>query len=87
MGATADLPSESSWISAVAGALLGTRTTSVAQPEASVVPIPESTTKSQRKDNARCSADWRRPDEQWQCVRPAGHRGRHWMRRGEQMDD
>jgi hypothetical protein len=28
----------------------------------------------------RCSADWRRADGYWACVRRAGHRGRHRMR-------
>jgi hypothetical protein len=31
--------------------------------------------------DALCAADWRRPGAYWRCVRQAGHRGRHRMRR------
>lgn len=29
--------------------------------------------------NARCTADWRRPDGYWACRRGAGHKGQHRM--------
>ena len=28
-----------------------------------------------------CGADWRRPDSYWHCVKAAGHKGRHRLRR------
>ncbi len=33
---------------------------------------------------ARCAADWRRPGGYWRCARPAGHAGRHRMRRADE---
>lgn len=42
-----------------------------------VPPVPQVDLEGQ---SDRCSADWRRPDGYWACVRQTGHRGRHRMR-------
>lgn len=84
-------PTRRSWLAAVVDVVMGGRTQHhedaaelesfpVAEPGVTTGPAgePES-----EVEPGQCVADWRRPDEYWRCVRPAGHSGRHRMRRAD----
>jgi len=71
------------WAPAVVESLLGRRSATRSAPGELG---PRWMADSQPTDNSRCSADWRRPDRHWHCVRHDGHNGRHTMRRSSQSE-